>query len=123
MEDAAAAMTERRRALGSKIAEARKACGWKQKQLASAVHVEPMTVSRWERGQHAPDIDMLEQIAAATNRPLAFFIDADQPTDEAGAAPQLARIEAQLEEVLARLKEIEGERSRAVPPRHAASRR
>lgn len=74
MADAEAAMTERRTGLGQRIASARKAKRWRQKQLAAAVSVEPMTVSRWERGQHAPDIDMLELIAQATEKPLSYFV-------------------------------------------------
>jgi transcriptional regulator with XRE-family HTH domain len=122
MDDAAAAMTERRRSLGLRIAEARKSKRWKQKQLAAAVHVEPMTVSRWETGKHAPDIDMLEKISQATSLPLSFFIDAD---DVSAIAPdsQLARIERQLEEVLGLLRELEGARAQEGPARRASARR
>lgn len=112
-------MTERRRVLGRRIAEARQSMRWKQKQLAAAVHVEPMTVSRWERGQHAPDIDMLETIAQATEKPLSFFIDADAPSASPIPDDQLARIEAQLEEVLELLKGSEGGQSHAAPPQRA----
>lgn len=65
-----------RRELGQKILAARLGKQWKQKQLAAAVSVEPDTVSRWENGRHAPDLDMLSLIAAATDQPLAFFVDA-----------------------------------------------
>lgn len=116
-------MSERRRALGKKIVEAREGMRWKQKQLAAAVHVEPMTVSRWERGQHSPDIDMLEQIALATEKPTSFFIDADAALSAPLEDEQLARIESQLEEVLARLKDLESGRSRSTPARRAESRR
>lgn len=68
-------MAQQRRELGRRIAEARKAKRWKQRELAAAVHVEPTTVSRWENGRHAPDLDVLEEIARATDRPLSFFVD------------------------------------------------
>jgi transcriptional regulator with XRE-family HTH domain len=69
-------MAQQRTELGRRIAEARKAKRWKQKELAAAVHVEPTTVSRWETGRHAPDLDVLDEIARATDRPLSFFVDA-----------------------------------------------
>ena len=37
-------------------------------------HVEPVTVSRWERGENTPDLGKLELIAAATDRPLTHFV-------------------------------------------------
>ena len=43
--------------LGGRIREARASKGWKQRELASEVEVEPITVSRWERGATTPDID------------------------------------------------------------------
>lgn len=68
-------MAAQRKQLGERIAQARKDRRWKQKELAAAVHVEPTTVSRWETGRHAPDIDVLEQVARALDRPLSYFVD------------------------------------------------
>lgn len=98
MEEAAAAIEERRRSLGEKIKEARLAKNWKQKNLAAAVHVEPDTVSRWERGQHAPDFEMMELIADALGRPLSFFVSGEDAEATLGGgsarwADLLARIE------------------------------
>ena len=36
--------------LGDRIKNARTEKGWKQKHLAAELEVEPITVSRWERG-------------------------------------------------------------------------
>lgn len=74
IEEAALAANERARQLGLRIREARIDKRWKQKQLAAAVHVEPMTVSRWERGANTPDLDTLDLIARATGKPLSFFV-------------------------------------------------
>ena len=43
--------------LGERIRAARADKGWKQKHLAAQVDVEPITVSRWERGATTPDLD------------------------------------------------------------------
>lgn len=80
IEQAAGAMQERRNDLGLRIAEAREARGWRQKDLAAAVHVEITTVSRWENGRHTPSLEMLERIAEATNRELSFFLEEKEPT-------------------------------------------
>ena len=103
LREASEAMAEQRTDLGKQIAAARSAKNWKQKELAAAVHVEPVTVSRWERGQHAPDIDMLEMIAQVTGKPLSFFVD------KAPVAPDatLARLEANHAETQRRLARME----------------
>jgi transcriptional regulator with XRE-family HTH domain len=99
-------MAQQRIELGRRIAEARKSKRWKQKELAAAVHVEPTTVSRWENGRHAPDLDVLDQIARATDKPLAFFIDSPALN---GESPLGADDEAltRHQEVLGRLDAID----------------
>src|SRR5215213_1793973 len=101
--------------LGEKIKTARSDKGWKQKHLAAHVEVEPMTVSRWERGATTPDLDVLRLVAEATEKPLSFFVADDAPpaaTEPAvrkleRAADKLSeqadRIERLLEEVRAEL--------------------
>jgi len=103
------------RGLGSRIREARASKGWKQRELASEVEVEPITVSRWERGATTPDLDVLRLVADATGKPLSYFVADDAPpaaTEPAvrkleRAADKLSeqadRIERLLEEVRAEL--------------------
>jgi transcriptional regulator with XRE-family HTH domain len=67
-------MARDQRALGERIKEARTLKRWKQKQLAAAVSVEPITVSRWETGRHAPDLDMIDLIAEALGQPVSYFL-------------------------------------------------
>lgn len=71
-------MVRDRPALGERIRAARADKGWKQKHLAAQVSVEPITVSRWERGATTPDLDVLGLVAEATGKPLSFFVD-DEP--------------------------------------------
>src|SRR5437870_2511544 len=93
--------------VGDRIREARAHRGWKQKELAAEVEVEPITVSRWERGATTPDLDVLRLVADATGKPLAYFVGgADQPALDArvGSLEQsLARVEAKLDALLDRL--------------------
>lgn len=80
--------------VAARIRSARADKGWKQKHLAAAVSVEPITVSRWERGATTPDLQVLGLVAEATGKPLGYFVG-----DEISAAPAslddaAARIEA-----------------------------
>jgi transcriptional regulator with XRE-family HTH domain len=108
--------------VADRIKAARAAKGWKQKHLAAEVRVEPITVSRWERGATTPDFDALALIAEATGRPLSYFVGGDEPqAAEPGLAEAVGRIEAaaaqiasETERVLAALADF---RSELVRPR------
>ena len=94
--------------VGDRIREARGQMGWKQKELAAEVAVEPITVSRWERGATTPDLDVLRLVADATGKPLSYFVGGGEgsPALEARVGSlerSLARVEAKLDELLDRL--------------------
>jgi transcriptional regulator with XRE-family HTH domain len=89
--------------LGERIKTARADKGWKQKHLAAEVDVEPITVSRWERGATTPDLDVLRLVADATGRPLSYFVERE-PTAEP-TAPGLPQRVDRLEQSLARVEE------------------
>ena len=95
------------RVLGDRIREARASKGWKQKNLAAEVEVEPITVSRWERGATTPDLDVLRLVAEATGRPLSYFVSDDEPpaldTRVETLEQSLARLEQKLDLLLERL--------------------
>ena len=110
-------MAEQRHELGRRIQTARLEKRWKQKQLAAAVNVEPITVSRWETGRHMPDLDMLEMIAQATGKPVAFFVDEPPVIPDA----QAARLEDLLGRVIELLEEVLAERPEG--PAGVASKR
>ena len=106
-----------REELGRRIRDARASKGWKQRELAAEVEVDPITVSRWERGATTPDLDMLSIVAEATGKPLSYFVEeaerlAAETTDRTieGAAEKLAaqadRIERLLEEIRAELARL-----------------
>lgn len=71
-------------ALGKRIKDLRLDKGWTQAALAEVLGCESMTVSRYERGEYAPSIEMLEQIANALAVGMdAFFANANEvePTE------------------------------------------
>ncbi len=65
--------------VAARIKSARADKGWKQKHLAAEVRVEPITVSRWERGATSPDFDALALVAEATGKPLSYFLGEEEP--------------------------------------------
>jgi transcriptional regulator with XRE-family HTH domain len=92
--------------VAARIKSARTALGWKQKHLAAEVKVEPITVSRWERGATTPDFDALGLIAEATGKPLSYFLgEEDAPAHELRLAEAVERVEAAAERIA-----TEGER-------------
>ena len=97
--------------IGDRIREARASKGWKQKHLAAEAGVEPITVSRWERGATTPDLDVLRIVAEATGKPLTYFVG-DGAAEPAGLDTRverleqsLARLEQKLDLLLERLPE------------------
>ena len=99
-------MSSQKAEVGAKIKSARTAKGWKQKHLAAEVKVEPITVSRWERGATSPDFDALALIAEATGRPLSFFLGEEET---AVSEPRLDDAVERLEAAAERIA-TEGER-------------
>jgi transcriptional regulator with XRE-family HTH domain len=110
--------------LGNRIRSARAAKGWKQKHLAAQLDVEPITVSRWERGATTPDLDVLGRVAQATGRPVSFFVAGDERTRASGGGSALdeaaSRIESaalhianETDRLAALLEELRSELARA----------
>ncbi|MFL5954319.1 MAG: helix-turn-helix domain-containing protein [Gaiellaceae bacterium] len=99
------------RQLGERIKAAGAGKGWKQKHLAAEVDVEPITVSRWERGATTPGLEVLRVVAEATRRPLSFFVEQAPVAETPAELPQrverleqsLARVEQKLDALLERL--------------------
>ncbi len=87
--------------VGERIREARAAKGWMQKHLAAEVEVEPITVSRWERGATTPDLDVLRLVADATGKPLSYFVaDRDEELELVGRVDALERALRRIEQKL-----------------------
>jgi len=99
-----------RTVVGERIRQARADRGWKQKNLAAEVSVEPITVSRWERGATTPDLQVLGRVAEATGKPLSYFVGDD---GEAGAGSALESAADRIETAALRVAEA-SERMAAV---------
>lgn len=59
--------------LAQNIKAARVAAGMRQIDLARAVEIDPMVVSKWERGWHRPSNENMERLAAALGQTVAWF--------------------------------------------------
>jgi transcriptional regulator with XRE-family HTH domain len=116
-------MSENKERLGERIRAARTAKGWKQKHLAAHVEVEPITVSRWERGATSPDLDVISQVAEVTGKPLSYFVgDEDEQAtaspralDEAAKRIEAAalQITSEADRIASLLEELRAELGRA----------
>ncbi|MDU1442082.1 MAG: helix-turn-helix transcriptional regulator [Clostridium cochlearium] len=60
--------------IGSKIKELRESKGLTQKELGKRIGVTAVTITRYERGDRNPSIEMLNKIADALNVPLSDLI-------------------------------------------------
>lgn len=98
-------MDERRKAIGAQIRAARDLKGWKQKELARRVSVEPQTVSNWERGITLPDMELLAIVARETDQEIAFFVrDAATQRAEAASVGEIADMMRKLVEDVGQLR-------------------
>ena len=58
-----------------RLVATRHAHGLTQEELAAKLYVTRQAVSRWERGEVTPSIDMMKLIASVTDEPLAQLIE------------------------------------------------
>ena len=62
-------------AFAEKLIAVRRAHHLTQEQLAAKLFVTRQAVSRWERGEVTPGIDMMKLIAAVTGEPLSHLLE------------------------------------------------
>ena len=62
-------------AFAEKLADARKSHGLTQEELASRLFVTRQAVSRWERGEVVPGIDMMKLISTVLDEPLEHLLE------------------------------------------------
>lgn len=65
--------------LGGRIAALRKTRGMTQKELAESLHISDKSVSRWERGETAPDLSLLPALAEQLNVTLDELLSGRKP--------------------------------------------
>ena len=71
--------------LGGRIAALRKARGMTQKELAESLHISDKSVSRWERGETAPDLSLLPALAEHLNVTLDELLSGRKPALQTAA--------------------------------------
>ena len=76
------------RQVGQRVSQARKERGWTQEQLAEAIGIEPVTLSRWETGDRALSLSTLAAIASALEVPLGDLLDVTRDIPAAEHAPE-----------------------------------
>jgi transcriptional regulator with XRE-family HTH domain len=118
----AALMAHEKAQLGERIRSARAAKGWKQKHLAAEVEVEPITVSRWERGATTPDLDVLGRVAEATGMPVGYFVGGGVPSSSGNSSLEDAasrietaalQIASEVDRLAAAIEELRAELARS----------
>jgi len=73
--------------LGNKIRGQREKLGLKQQDVANALDVTPQAVSKWERGENAPDITVMKPLALLLGVSTDWLLSVhDEPRDEFEAA-------------------------------------
>lgn len=74
-------------ALGARLQALRKARGWTQEQLAEALDLQPVTLSRVETGDRAISISLLADAARVLGVSLGDLVDVDRAEPEATDDP------------------------------------
>lgn len=77
-------------ALGERLQKIRRERGWTQEQLAEAMNLQPVTLSRLETGDRAVSVSILADAARVLGVKLADILDIDLPMPEVADEPEVA---------------------------------
>jgi transcriptional regulator with XRE-family HTH domain len=104
--------------VGARLRAARRGAGLTQKQLAQALGVDSITVSRWERGVTSPSLPRLGRIAELTATSIGDLVrNADAATADAA---ELAAIREELAETRELVARVAHALERLAPPQSSA---
>ena len=101
--------------VGGRLRTARRSAGLTQKQLAQALEVESITVSRWERGVTSPSLPRLRRIAELTETTVSDLVRA--PDAVSAHAVELAALREELAETRALVDRIATSLEQLAPQR------
>lgn len=104
--------------VGARLRIARRAAGLTQKQLAAALGVESITVSRWERGVTVPSLARLRRVAEITETTVSDLVRA--PDAVSGQAAELAALREELAETRQLVDRVARALERLARPRSSA---
>lgn len=74
--------------IGARFQQIRREHGWTQEQLAEALDVQPITLSRWERGERAVSLSLLARAAQVLEVPLGDLLDTERKLPKAPKDPE-----------------------------------
>ena len=100
--------------MGGLVRAARRAAGLTQKQLAEALGVEPITVSRWERDVTSPSLPRLRRIAELTQTTVPELVRTGDSLSEQAA--ELAALREELAETRELVDRVVQALERLAPP-------
>jgi len=80
------------RLVGQRVALIRRDRGWTQEQLAEAIEIEPVSLSRLETGHRALSLSTLNLIAEALGTGLGDLLDIERDVPEPEHAPDEAEL-------------------------------
>lgn len=103
--------------IDARLRTARRAAGLTQKQLAEALGVESITVSRWERGVTTPSLPRLRRIAEITDTTVSDLVRT--PDAATGHAAELAALREELAETRELVDRVARALERLARPRSA----
>jgi len=104
--------------VGGRLRTARRSVGLTQKQLAEALGVESITVSRWERGVTTPSLPRLRRIAEITETTVSDLVRA--PDAATAHAVELAALREELAETRELVDRVARALERLAPARSDA---
>jgi transcriptional regulator with XRE-family HTH domain len=85
-------MTPPKLLLGAKLRAERERIGVKQKDVAAAVGVVAVSVSRWERDEVEPGLGEFVRLSQYFGRPLTWFLDEGPGDVGAASAPNVGQL-------------------------------
>ena len=107
--------------VGGRLRTARRSAGLTQKQLAEALGVESITVSRWERGVTSPSLPRLRRIAEITETTVSDLVRV--PDAATAHAVELAALREELAETRELVDRVARALEQLAQPRLEASSR
>lgn len=116
-----AGVTAESEGIGGRIRAARRGAGLTQARLAAALGVEPITVSRWERGVTSPSLPRLRRIAELTETTVSDLVGVGGPND--AHALELQALREELAATRALVERVALALERLARPRSAAGSR
>jgi transcriptional regulator with XRE-family HTH domain len=85
-------MPELRSVIARNIAELRKSASWTQAELAQRLNYSDKTVSKWERAESTPDVDVLKNMADLFQVPVCYFFE-EHPKDGGVSEPLAGKLQ------------------------------